>query len=335
MTTFSDRAAPSVPQVDPKSPRPRYAALDVGTNSIRLLVVEARPDGRLEPLLRLGESCRLGEGLDARGVISGDAENRAARTLVRFVRRARSMGPRAMRVAATHALRSASNGLEVAGRLSRAIGAPLEILSAEEEARYVYEAARAALGSERLPEPCLVMDIGGGSVELVRGNEGQVEAWQSLDVGCVRLTERFLGSDPPVDGDLGRLREHVDDGLDPHPELYPLLAGGAGVGGTLTALAALDLRLERYEASRVEGHRLSRGAIDEWGARLATLSTPEREALAAVGTGRADIIVAGCVVVSAVLARSGLADIVVSTQGLRYAIARRLAAADPASEAFA
>lgn len=310
---------------------PRYAAVDVGTNSIRLLVVEAGPSGRLEPLLRLGDSCRLGQGLDAEGSISAEAEKRAGNTLTRFVRRARSLEPTAILVAATHALRSATNGTEVAERLGRAAGVPVQILSAEEEARLVYRAVREAFALEELAEPCLVMDIGGGSVEMARGEGGQVRAWQSLEVGCVRLSERFLLSDPPAAEEMALLEQHVEQRLDAHPELFPDLQAAAGVGGTLTALAALDLGLERYEASRVEGHWLSREAIRRWSEHLTGLSTSEREVLHAVGEGRADIIVAGCAVVSAVLKRSGMPGLVVSTQGLRYALARRLAEAGGAA----
>lgn len=319
----------------PRSPRrtpvregpPRYAAVDVGTNSIRLLVVEAGANGRLEPLLRLGDSCRLGQGLDAEGTISAEAEKRAANTLTRFVRRARSLEPTATLVAATHALRSAANGTEVAERLGRAAGVSVRILSAEDEARLVYRAVREAFAVEELPEPCLVMDIGGGSVELARGEGGQVRSWQSLEVGCVRLSERFLLSDPPAAVEMEQLARHVGERLDAHPELFPDLQAAAGVGGTLTALAALDLGLERYEASRVEGHWLSREAIRRWSEHLTGLSTSERELLRAVGEGRADIIVAGCVVVGAVLERSRMPGLVVSTQGLRYALARQLAEA--------
>jgi exopolyphosphatase/guanosine-5'-triphosphate,3'-diphosphate pyrophosphatase len=306
---------------------PRYAAVDVGTNSIRLLVVEAGPNGRLEPLLRLGDSCRLGQGLDAEGSISAEAEKRAGNTLIRFVRRARSLEPTAILVAATHALRSAANGTAVAERLGRAAGVPVQILSAEDEARLVYRAVREVFAPEELGEPCLVMDIGGGSVELARGEGGQVRAWRSLEVGCVRLSERFLLSDPPAAGEMAVLEQHVAERLDAHPELFLDLQAAAGVGGTLTALAALDLGLERYEAARVEGHWLGREAIRRWSEHLTGLSTSEREVLHAVGEGRADIIVAGCVVVSAVLKRSGLPGLVVSTQGLRYALARQLAEA--------
>jgi exopolyphosphatase/guanosine-5'-triphosphate,3'-diphosphate pyrophosphatase len=169
------------------------------------------------------------------------------------------------------------------------------------------------------------MDIGGGSVELVRGEGREVQTWRSLEVGCVRLSERFLDSDPPARGELERLEQYVEERLNGHPGLFPGLRGAAGVGGTLTALAALDLGLVRYEASRVEGHRLGREAIERWCRELVGRTTAEREGLHAVGAGRADIIVAGCVVLGAILKRCEVPELIVSTQGLRYALVRELA----------
>ena len=310
---------------NPGPKHPRFAGVDLGTNSIRLLVAELRPNQQLEPLLRLGESCRLGEGLETHGVIMPEAEERATRTLQNFVRRARSLKPQAIAVAATHALRSASNGSEVAARLSRAVDLPVEVLSGEDEARMVYGAVRHALGPDRLVEPCLVLDIGGGSVELVRGDQNGVTSWVSLDLGCVRLSERFLVGDPPIPEELSRLETHVRSALAQHSEIFEDLKGGAGVGGTLTAMAALNLGLVRYEAGRVEGHVLDPVSIDRWSRQLAALTIQERTHLPAVGPGRADIIVAGCSILKAVLAASQLDQMTVSTRGLRYAVVRRLA----------
>jgi exopolyphosphatase/guanosine-5'-triphosphate,3'-diphosphate pyrophosphatase len=304
----------------------RFAGVDLGTNSIRLLVVEIKRNGQMEPILRLGESCRLGEGLDAEGRISPEAEARTAKSLQNFIRKARSLKPRAIAVAATHALRSAENGSEVAARLSQAIDLPVDVLSGEEEARYVYQAVHHALGSERLREPCLVLDIGGGSVELVRAEGGDVTSWVSLDMGCVRLSERFLIADPPRQEELAELEEHVGEQLEQHPEVFEGLVSGAGVGGTLTAMAALDLGLVRYEASRVEGHPLDRDAIGRWSRQLCALTTDERSRLPAVGPGRADIIVAGCAILRAILSHSDLTTLTASTRGLRYAVVHRLAA---------
>lgn len=310
-----------------KRPAPRYAGIDLGTNSIRLLVAEVREGGRLHPLLRLGESCRLGEGLDGSGTISADAEGRAAISLQTFVERARSFKPRAIAVAATHAIRSARNGEEVAERLGRAAGVPVEVLSGEEEARLVYQAVAEALAPESRNEPFLVADVGGGSVEFVRAEGGEVASWVSLALGCVRLTERFITGDPVPEAEFDALLQYLRGELDGHRGLLRGLAAGAGVGGTLTALAAIDLGLPRYEASRVEGHYLSRRAMEQWAKRLRALSNWERSGLPAVGPGRADIIVAGCAVLGAVLEATELPGLTVSTQGLRYALVRRLALA--------
>ncbi len=311
----------------------RYAGIDLGTNSIRLLVAEVRDGGQLQPLLRLGESCRLGEGLEGSGTISTGAEERATYTLCSFVERAHALHPRAIAVAATHALRTARNGEEVAGRLSRAAGLPVEVLSGEDEARLVYHAVAEALPAEQRAEPFLVLDVGGGSVEFVRAESGEVASWVSLALGCVRLTERFIAGDPVPDSEYERLLEHAGHELDGHPGLFHGLAGGAGVGGTLTALAALDLGLARYEAARVEGRHLTRQAIGRWARRLRALSNWERGGLPAVGSGRADIIIAGCAVLEAVLQRTDLEGLTVSTQGLRYALVRRLASSEGEIEA--
>ena len=310
----------------------RYAGIDLGTNSIRLLVAEVRDGGSIHPLLRLGESCRLGEGMEKSGRISESAEQRTVESLCTFVERARTFEPAGIAVAATHALRSASNGEEVTRRLSEAAGLPVEILSGEDEARLVYSAVAAALPPERKVEPLLVIDVGGGSVEFVRAEAGQVAAWCSLHLGCVRLTERFIASDPATEEEYAALGAHVRQELEEHRGLLEGLAAAAGVGGTLTALAALDLGLARYEASRVEGHYLSREAIARWAKRLRALSNWERSGLPAVGNGRADIIVAGCGVLETVLELAPVPGFTVSTQGLRYALVQRMGAAEATSQ---
>ena len=310
----------------------RYAGIDLGTNSIRLLVAEVRNGGSIQPLLRLGESCRLGEGMEKSGRISEAAASRTIESLRAFVEQARTFEPAGIAVAATHALRFASNGEEVTQRLSEAAGLPVEILSGEDEARLVYRAVAAALPPERKQEPLLVIDVGGGSVEFVRAEAGQVAAWCSLHLGCVRLTERFIVSDPATEEEYAAVSAHVRRELQGHGGLFEGLAAAAGVGGTLTALAALDLGLARYEASRVEGHYISREAVGRWAKRLRALSNWERSGLPAVGGGRADIIVAGCGVLETVLDLAPVPGFTVSTQGLRYALVHRMASAGATSQ---
>ena len=308
----------------PALPRaPRIAAIDIGTNSIRLLVAERAAQGELRPLVRLGESCRLGEGLETTGRIGPRAEERTRDTLSRFARRARELECAEVLVAATNALRSAENGPEVTRRLAAAAGFPIQILSGEEEARLVYEAVLEGLHWDRALGEYLVVDIGGGSVEIVRGVGLRVDRWVSLELGCVRLTERFLRSDPPAPAELAELRSFLRETWVGHDLLLrPTPQAAAGVGGTVTALAALNLGLRRYDASRVEGHLLPTGDIRRLTDSLTGLTTAERQALATVGPGRADILPAGCVLLVSLCEAAGLASLTSSTQGLRYALAR-------------
>ncbi len=301
----------------------RIASIDIGTNSVRLLVAERGGNGEVRPLVRLGESCRLGEGLETTGRIGPRAEERTRDTLGRFARRARELECAEVLVAATNALRSAENGPEVTARLEKAAGFPIRILSGEEEARLVYEAVVEGLRWDRERGEYLVVDIGGGSVEVVRGEGLEVGPWASLELGCVRLTERFLRSDPPASSELADLRAFLRETWVRHDVLLrPTPQAAAGVGGTVTALAALNLGLRRYDASRVEGHLLATGDIRRLTDSLTRLTTAERQALATVGPGRADILPAGCVLLVSLCEAAGLASLTASTQGLRYALAR-------------
>jgi exopolyphosphatase/guanosine-5'-triphosphate,3'-diphosphate pyrophosphatase len=301
----------------------RIASIDIGTNSVRLLVAERGGRGDLRPLVRLGESCRLGEGLETTGRIGARAEERTKDTLGRFARRARELECADVLVAATNALRSAENGPEVTARLEATAGYPIRILSGEEEARLVYEAVLEGLRWDKASGEYLVVDIGGGSVEIVRGMGNAVERWVSLELGCVRLTERFLRSDPPAPSELAELRAFLRSTWVGHDLLLrPTPQAVAGVGGTVTALAALNLGLRRYDASRVEGHMLATGDIRRLTESLTGLTTAERQALATVGPGRADILPAGCVLLVSLAEAAGFASLTASTQGLRYALAR-------------
>jgi len=240
-------------------------------------------------------------------------------------------------VAATNALRSAQNGVEVTRRLEAAAGYPVLVLSGEEEARLVYEAVRRSMAWKPDQGEYLVVDIGGGSVEIVRAIGRKVEHWVSLELGCVRLTERFVHTDPPAPGELAELRSFLRATWVEHDALLrPTPQAAAGVGGTITALAALNLGLRRYDASRVEGHLLPTGDIRRLTDSLAGLTTAERQALATVGPGRADILPAGCVLLVSLCEAAGLASLTSSTQGLRYALAEAaLARAEAAAGAAA
>lgn len=305
----------------------RVAAIDIGSNSIRLLVVEANApstDGPgLRTVARAGEPCRLGRGLGRTGMIEPEAAERAATLASDFAERARYLGARHTVVAATAALREARNGFEVAEMIGSRVGIRVRILSGEEEARLVYRSVIGGLGGVAARSPCVVFDIGGGSTEVVSGVGDQAGRWASLPIGAVSLTERFLASNPPSDEDLKSAREGIGREIMLHcasmPDRAPLFAG---VGGTVTVLALLDRGLTTYDPVVLEGWRIGRPRLDELLGRLVRSTQEERRNLPAMGEGRADIVVAGCLVVGLLADRFPSTGLVCSTQGLRYGLAR-------------
>jgi len=302
----------------------RVAAIDVGTNSIRLLVAETVAGGdELHTVARAGEPCRLGRGLDQTGRISEEMAERAAQVADEFARRARGLGARHIVLGATAALRSAANGAEVAERISARCGVQPRILTGDDEARLVYRAVVAGLGSRTRRAPCVVFDLGGGSTEVISGVGGEAGRWVSLPFGAVTLTERYLRNDPPLDAEIDELREAVHGQIMHRcaslPPTAPLLAG---VGGTVTLLGMLDRGLAAYEPSALEGWTISADRLRAAVRRLRASTHGERMALPAMGEGRADIVIAGALVVELLCDRFPSLGLVCSTQGLRYALAR-------------
>jgi exopolyphosphatase/guanosine-5'-triphosphate,3'-diphosphate pyrophosphatase len=298
----------------------RIGAVDIGTNSVRLLVADVDDKERLKTAHRMGEICRLGEGLDRTGVIDEAAAARTLDCLERFVQEAEYSGASQIRVAGTNAFRVAQNGLEIAERFSQRVGYPVEVLTGEEEARLVFLAVLSGLSQPR--GRSVVVDIGGGSTEIICGEGESSTELMSLELGCVRLTERHVRSDPPTAEELGKVREHVRQVFDEKLQGF----GGAqvdraiGVGGTVTAFGALDLGLTKYDPSRIENHLLSRERIFSIESHLCSIPLAERRDLAGVSRGRADIIPAGTVILSEFVNRFPVSGVYVSTRGLRYGL---------------
>jgi len=314
----------------------RVGAIDVGSNSIRLLVADVPLDGDprsgLETVARAGESCRLARGLGRSGVIDPQIAERAARIVSEFATRARSLGARHIILAATAALRSAGNGDEVAALLAARSRLEVRILTGDEEARLVYRAVVGGLGSITARSPCVVFDVGGGSTEVVSGFAGEAGRWMSLPFGAVSLTERFLHGDPPAEEELEALRQSVRQTIMHEcaymPDRAPLLAG---VGGTVTLLACLDRGLTSYEPGLIEGHPIPVSRLNERITALTRMTQAERRGLPVMGEGRADIVVAGALVVEEIVRRFPTTTLLCSTRGLRYALAH-LAAEEAARE---
>jgi exopolyphosphatase/guanosine-5'-triphosphate,3'-diphosphate pyrophosphatase len=298
----------------------RIGAVDIGTNSVRLLVADVDGHQRLRTAHRMGEISRLGEGLDRTGVIDEPAVMRTLDCLERFVQEAEYSGASHIRVAGTSALRSASNGPTVAARFSDRIGYPVEILSGEEEARLVFLAVSSGLAGKS--GATVVVDIGGGSTEVIVGVGDEGRELISLPLGCVHLTERLVQHDPPETRELDAVRDVVrqtfaerlaDFGTGP-------LERAVGVGGTVTAFGALDMGLTKYDPSRIENHFLSRERVLAIEKDLCSTPLERRRELPGVSRGRADIIPAGAVILSEMVSRFPVGGLYVSTRGLRYGL---------------
>jgi exopolyphosphatase/guanosine-5'-triphosphate,3'-diphosphate pyrophosphatase len=223
---------------------------------------------------------------------------------------------------ATAALRKAQNGGEVAALIGSRAGLPVRILTGEEEARLVYRAVVAGLGAAAARSSCVVFDIGGGSTEVVSGVGDRAGRWTSLPVGAVNLTERFIRSNPPSAGEIDDARESVRSeimhGCAYLPQRTPVLAG---VGGTVTVLALMDRGLTSYDPSLLQGWVIERSRLESLSLGLLATTHEQRRNLPAMGEGRADIVVAGCLVVSLLAERFPSGGLICSTQGLRYGLA--------------
>jgi exopolyphosphatase/guanosine-5'-triphosphate,3'-diphosphate pyrophosphatase len=298
----------------------RLAAIDLGTNTVRLLVVEAS-GAEWRGLHAEQRVTRLGEGQAGTGILQPAAMRRTAETVAAFCRRAEELGVLDVRIVGTSAVREARNGADFLATVRSSSGRQVRVISGEEEARLTLLGVTRGLPD--LKGEFLLFDIGGGSSEFVLSRAGGTPEAVSLKLGVVELAERFMGQGPvdrarydSMAAEVGaRLAAGLTDPILRHRA--PALVGSAG---TVTTLAALDLGLESYDPARVHGHRLTRAAVAGLVARLAALSLAERAALPCLERGRADLIVPGGVICLEALARLGFDGLVVSDRGLREGI---------------
>ncbi len=279
-----------------------FAAIDCGTNSVRLLVAGVE-GGRLVEVDRRLHITRLGQGVDATGRFHPEALQRTLLALGDFAAQLDALGVRRRRVVATSAARDAANSGEFFGGVLAALGAPAEIISGEEEARLSYVGALRGLsgpGRPELDDPVLVMDIGGGSTELV------LDRAVSLDAGSVRLRERFLASDPPTSTEVEAATAYVDGLLDASGIDLAGVATWVGVGGTATSLSALAHGLPVYDRDVVHGSVVSGVALAALAESLMRMPIAEVSALPTMVPGRADVICGGALICERVGRRVGI-----------------------------
>jgi exopolyphosphatase/guanosine-5'-triphosphate,3'-diphosphate pyrophosphatase len=303
-----------VEPIHPEAPAgERVAAIDVGTNSIRLLVAEPREDDPFE-LARDMVITRLGQGVDKNRELDSEALRRTSTVLRRYVGRARALGAVRVRVGATSAVRDASNRKELFDAVRVLVGADPEILTGEREAGLSFLGATRGLDR---PGPFLVFDIGGGSTELVLGT-GRPDSAVSVDMGSVRLTERVNPADPPTEADLRAMADIAADALGHAERTVPAGRAGTlvGVAGTTTTVQALGLALPFYDPEAIHRTVLSRTDANRITDDLARMTVAERAALPVMAPGREDVIVAGALILLEIFRRWGFDECVVSEKDI-------------------
>jgi len=303
----------------------RVATIDIGTNSVLLLIAESE-GGALRPVRERATVTRLGEGVDRNRRLLDVACERTLGCLSDYAAQLQELGVTRLDAVGTSAMRDAAGGQEFVARAAKILGLAPRVIDGNEEARLTFVGALSGLPQ---PGKVTVFDIGGGSTEIVVGSSTasarRIDAAVSLNIGSVRLFERHVRGDPPTAAEIQQVERDIALALAdaPTPEADATLVG---VAGTVTQLAALELELTHYDATRVHGHRLTREAVDRLARRLASLDLTRRRALPGMEPARADVLVVGSAIARAVLQWSGAAELVVSDRGVRWGLAEELAA---------
>jgi exopolyphosphatase/guanosine-5'-triphosphate,3'-diphosphate pyrophosphatase len=311
----------------------RVAAIDCGTNSIRLLIAEPDEAGGLTDLERRLEIVRLGQGVDATGEFHPDALRRTFAAVDQYAELIKKADVPAAKLhfVATSAARDAKNRDSFFAGVEKRLGVVPDVISGETEARLSFIGALSRVTPQG--EPVLVMDIGGGSTELITGSTAgemanEIQSGISLDIGSVRVTERFLKQNPVADDDLARAAAYIDELLAGSGVDFPAIGTWIGVAGTATTLAGVYLELEYYDRERVHGALIPLPAIDELLHRLAGMTVAEIKALPSMHPGRADVITGGALIEARVAARLSVTDLIVSESDILDGIALQLLAGD-------
>ncbi|MEU5419956.1 Ppx/GppA phosphatase family protein [Streptomyces sp. NPDC020667] len=307
----------------------RVAAVDCGTNSIRLLVADLDPaTGELTELDRRMRIVRLGQGVDRTGRLAQEALERSFAACREYAEVIRELKAERTRFVATSASRDAENRAEFVRGIVEILGVEPEVISGDQEAEFSFTGATKELvGREDLDRPYLVVDIGGGSTEFVVGDD-HVRAARSVDIGCVRMTERHLAADgvvadPPSSGGLDAMRADIDAALDLAEEKVPLREAHTlvGLAGSVTTVAAIALGLPEYDSAAIHHARISLERVQEISDMLLASTHEQRAAIPVMHPGRVDVIAAGALVLRRVMERAGAQEVVVSEHDILDGIA--------------
>ncbi|KUN06667.1 exopolyphosphatase [Streptomyces yokosukanensis] len=311
----------------------RVAAVDCGTNSIRLLVADVHPGtGELVDLDRRMTIVRLGQGVDRTGRLAPEALQRTFAACREYAEVIKEHGAERLRFVATSASRDAENRDAFVRGVLDVLGVEPEVITGDQEAEFSFTGATRELkGRDDLAKPYLVVDIGGGSTEFVVG-EDHVRAARSVDVGCVRMTERHLVrdgkvSDPPTEQQIAAMRADIEAALDLAEQSVPLGEARTlvGLAGSVTTVSAIAQELPAYDSARIHHSRISRERVREITEWLLRSTHAERAAIPSMHPGRVDVIGAGALVLLAIMERIGAEEVVVSEHDILDGIAFKVA----------
>ncbi|MFZ0660335.1 MAG: Ppx/GppA phosphatase family protein [Candidatus Binataceae bacterium] len=299
----------------------KLGAFDVGTNTVLMLAVEIDGSAPPRPLLECSRITRLGRGLDQNGRLDAGSAALTLGAIEEFAARGRALGVERFVAAGTASLRDAADGPEFIARVRERAGVELETISGLEEASLSHLAVTRGLAID--PSlPILIVDIGGGSTELIRAEPGHPLAMVSLQIGSVRMTERCIHSDPPSAADVLALTSAIDSAIDAAQWNFQP-AKMVGIAGTVTTICAVALAMTEYDASIVHGHVLTRAEVERVVELFRSRPAAERRKLPGLLEGRVDVIYAGAMILLRAMNRFGAGAVIVSDQGVRWGLVWR------------
>lgn len=297
----------------------RKAIIDIGSNSIKFFVGELAADKTIKTILDTNDIARLGEGLDATGIISPEAMERNVASVAAFAAKAKELGADQIVSVGTMALRKAGNSAEFVEKVKKACGVEVQIIPGEEEARLSYLAILSGLPLEKDAD-LVVFDTGGGSTEFIYGKGTEMVKRFSVNLGAVRITENYLKADPVSCDDVKAAiaqidREFAEAGVEGRP------AKLVGMGGTVTSMGAVKHKMVKYDPAVIQGSTLTRADIEEQIAEYSKRTVEERKELPGLQPKRADVILAGACILKVITDRLGADGLTISDRGLRHGLA--------------
>jgi exopolyphosphatase/guanosine-5'-triphosphate,3'-diphosphate pyrophosphatase len=299
----------------------RLAFVDIGTNTILCLIAELKRDGTFDVLDDLAEITRLGQGVHQTRTINPEGEERSFKVLERYLERCKGLNVEEIIAVGTSALRDARNSAAVCARFKEQLGLDVRVISGDEEAAYSFLAVQRGLPLKQ--QELLVVDVGGGSTEFIRGNEAGVSQAVSINIGSVRLTEQFLHSDPVHEEECEKMMAAVERALAQLPR--PWLKDSSiltliGIAGTCTTLAAVEKKLTNYSHGEVHGGLLTLDEVRRQIELFQSKPIEERKAIPGLEPKRADVILAGACLIEKIMTLFHSERIIVSDHGVRYGL---------------